>query len=176
MLLELAMKLKLFFSGFFLLFALISGMNRGRGDKYVIRMDELVSPLDRHIRHIEKPVSAIRRLVRRKVRRPKSTNKSKRSTDGEGGEDRFVNNVPEFRSGGIQILTKNNLAECGSQKVPFDPPLHSTRIRNGTCTPYGAFPWTVQIQVCQDSDLILLILLDITAIIIAKSSHTVSII
>ena len=162
--------LKYLFLGFFLLSSLVSSMYRGLGDKYVIRMDELVKPLDRHIKHLEKPVSAIRRLVRRKVRRPSSTHKEKRSADGEGGEDKFVPDVPVFRSGGIQILTKHSVGECGIQKIPFDPPLHSTRIRNGTCTPYGAFPWTVQIQVTHTTDFFLMILKQITVIIIASGT------
>jgi len=39
--------------------------------------------------------------------------------------------------------------KCGSQAQPYSPPSYNRapRIRNGTCTPYGAFPWTVQIQV-----------------------------
>jgi len=131
-------------TGFFLLLASVSGMYRGLGDKYVVRMDELVQPFDRHIKHIEKPVSSIRRLVRRKVRRPSSSQKFKRSADGE--QNKFVDDFPEFRSGGVQILTKHSIGDCGTQKIHFEPPLYSTRIRNGTCTPYGAFPWTVQIQ------------------------------
>ena len=43
----------------------------------------------------------------------------------------------------------NSNRQCGVQGVPYIPPSYSRRprIRNGTCTPYGAFPWTVQIQV-----------------------------
>ena len=133
---------------FFLLASGISGMYRGLGDKYVIRMDELVKPLDRHIRHVEKPLLSSRRLVRRKVRRPSLSTKVKRSADG--GQNKFATDLAEFRSGGVQILTKHSIGECGTQKIQFEPPLHSTRIRNGTCTPYGAFPWTVQIQVFQN--------------------------
>ena len=31
------------------------GGYRGLGDKYLVRMDELVSPLDRHVLHVERP-------------------------------------------------------------------------------------------------------------------------
>ena len=131
-----------------MLLASVSGIYRGLGDKYVIRMDELVKPLDRHIRHIHKPVLSTRRVVRRKVRRPSLAQKFKRSADG--GQNKFANDVAEFRGGRVPILTKHSIGDCGTQKIHFDPPRHLTRIRNGTCTPYGAFPWTVQIQVFKE--------------------------
>ena len=136
----------IFVPGSLLLLAFVSGMHRGLGDKYVIPMDELVQPLDRHVKHLKRPVAPFRRLVRRKVRRPNIVSSvDKRSADGE--PNKFAVDDAQFRSGGIQILTKQGFGECGAQKIHFEPPLHSTRIRNGTCTPYGAFPWTVQIQV-----------------------------
>jgi hypothetical protein len=140
--------IEILFSGFFLLLASVSGIYRGLGDKYVIPMVELVKPLDRHIRHIHKPVLSTRRVVRRKVRRPSLAQKFKRSADG--GQNKLANDVAEFRGGRVPILTKHSIGDCGTQKIHFDPPRHLTRIRNGTCTPYGAFPWTVQIQVFKE--------------------------
>jgi len=136
--------------GCFFLLATVSGMYRGLGDKYVIRMDELVRPLDRHVRHITKPAAFSRRLVRRKVRNPSSVfRRFSRSADGDQNKSGF--SLPaQDRSGRVEILTKHSVGQCGNQQIHFEPKLHSTRIRNGTCTPYGAFPWTVQIQVLEN--------------------------
>ena len=112
-----------------------SGYTRGLGDKYVIRMDELVSPLDRHVVHVERthlprwPSTYFTKIKRRKV--------IKRSPEPDGGRHTVHNNY--------NARTHNG--KCGQQAVRFDPPLYTTYIRNGTCTKYGAFPWTVQIQV-----------------------------
>ena len=120
------------FSGILTLIASASGVYRGHvGDKYLVRMDELVTPLDRHILHIEKPSLLTRALVRRKIMKKSQSLRSRRSPDGGR-------------------ITYDNNHNCGQQKIPFDPPLYNiatTYIQNGTCTPYGAFPWTVQIQV-----------------------------
>ena len=120
------------FSGILSLIASASGVYRGHvGDKYLVRMDELVTPLDRHILHIEKPSLLTRALVRRKIMKKSQSLRSRRSPDGGR-------------------ITYDNNHNCGQQKIPFDPPLYNiatTYIQNGTCTPYGAFPWTVQIQV-----------------------------
>ena len=132
------------FLGFFLLWASASGMHRGLGDKYVVRMDELVKPLDRHVKHFQKPISSLGRLVKRKVRRPSKSSASKRSADSAISDD-------SSSRARIRVLTKDSVGSCGSQKVAYEPPLYSTRIRNGTCTPYGAFPWTVHIQVLYKS-------------------------
>ena len=35
-----------------------------------------------------------------------------------------------------------SVGQCGNPRIAA-----STYIRNGTCSPYGAYPWTVQIQV-----------------------------
>lgn len=45
-------------------------------------------------------------------------------------------------------MTKSANTECGIQKIPFVPPMFNRqgRILNGTCAPYGSFPWMVQIQ------------------------------
>ena len=49
----------------------------------------------------------------------------------------------------VEDQARPKSGKCGSQAQPYTPPSYNRapRIRNGTCTPYGAFPWTVQIQV-----------------------------
>jgi len=47
---------------------------------------------------------------------------------------------------------RNGVEECGKQPIPFTPPEfnRAPRIRNGTCAPYGAIPWTAQIQILRN--------------------------
>ena len=98
-------------------------------------MDELVSPLDRHVVHVARShlpwlsSTYFTRMRRRKV--------IKRSPEPDGGRHTIHNNY--------NARTHNG--KCGQQAIKYDPPLYTTYIRNGTCTKYGAFPWTVQIQV-----------------------------
>ena len=102
-------------------------------------MDELVSPLDRHILHTDKASLLTSGLVRRRVRRlQKNQSRVKRSPDG--GRNRFPEQFPSVES----YLQP----ECRYQNnIVYNSPSHSLYIRNGTCAPKGAFPWVVQIQV-----------------------------
>ena len=117
------------------------GVQSGLGDKYVVRMDELVSPLDRHILHIEKPPLFSRTIVRRRM---KVAARSRRSPDG--GRP-YTNTINAHHNQEAHV--KMHSQQCGVQAIKDDPPLYNilTYIRNGTCAKYGAFPWTVQIQV-----------------------------
>ena len=119
-------------------FASADGVGRGLGDNYVVRMDELVSPLDRHVLHIEKPPLFSRMIVRR---RRKVESRSKRSPDGGRHHTNSINDQ--------EAHVKMQTNQCGVQAIKDDPPLYNVLayIRNGTCAKYGAFPWTVQIQV-----------------------------
>ena len=130
------------FSGILFLFACVDGLYRGLGDKYVVRMDELVSPLDRHIYHTDKASLLTSGLVRRRVRRlQKNQSRVKRSPDG--GRNRFPEQYPSVESyQQPECRYQNNIVYS-----PPSPPSHSLYIRNGTCAPKGAFPWVVQIQV-----------------------------
>ena len=111
----------------------VKGVHRGLGDKYLIRMDELVTPIDRHVLVDERPPLFSRAIVRRKVK--KTVTRPKRSPDGTR------NTIHE------EYNIKLHNGKCGVPAIQQDIPLYTTYIRNGTCTKYGAFPWTVQIQV-----------------------------
>merc|ERR550532_403562 len=77
--------------------------------------------------------------VRRRIRRTRR--------DADHGRNEFSNNQYKLPSVG----------ECGNPRISFEPPPFTPYInkqnsvlpyiRNGTCSPYGAFPWTVQIQI-----------------------------
>ena len=126
-----------FFSGILSVLVCVDGLYRGLGDKYVVRMDELVSPLDRHIIHLDTSFILSSALLRRRVKRPER--KSSRVTrEADGGRNTLAESVRTVQS--YQGL-------CGHQSRKYEPPLPSSYIRNGTCSPYGAFPWVVQIQV-----------------------------
>ena len=126
-----------FFSGILSVLVCVDGLYRGLGDKYVVRMDELVSPLDRHILHVDRASLFSTALLRRRVRRPAGTS-SRVKRDPDGGRNR----LPE------EMMTlQRHQGLCGHQSSKFDPPLASSYILNGSCSPYGAFPWVVQIQV-----------------------------
>ena len=101
-------------------------------------MDELVSPLDRHILHTDQAALLASGVVRRRVRRPHQKSRVKRSPDG--GRNRFPEQYPSVES--------YQQSECRYQNnIVYNSPSHSLYIRNGTCAPKGAFPWVVQIQV-----------------------------
>ena len=104
-------------------------------------MDELVSPLDRHILHVEKPPLFSRMIVRKRM---KVVSRSRRSPDGGR---HYTNTINAHRDQEAHV--KMRAQHCGVQTIKDDPPLYNilTYIRNGTCAKYGAFPWTVQIQV-----------------------------
>ena len=70
------------------------GGYRGLGDKYLVRMDELVSPLDRHILHVERlspPHMPRLSKVRRRIRRTRR--------DADHGRNEFSNNQYKLPSG-----------------------------------------------------------------------------
>jgi len=73
---------------------------------------------------------------------------SARKSDAVSGRSRGSAESENVRLG----QAKPRGGQCGRQGVTYSPPLYNRtpRIRNGTCSPYGAFPWTVQIQVRQD--------------------------
>ena len=123
------------FSGILFVLLSVEGLYRGLGDKYVVRMDELVNPLDRHILHRDR--ASLLSLVGRRVRRPAGTS-SRVKRDPDGGRNRIA---------GEDHSLQRHQGLCGHQSRTFDPPLASSYILNGSCSPYGSFPWVVQIQV-----------------------------
>ena len=101
-----------------------------------------------------------RHLVR--LYRPGSWGKGRRGRRSPGGGQQKFETTPkaELYSRGVADTedvrfllpvddARPKSGKCGSQAQPYTPPSYNRapRIRNGTCTPYGAFPWTVQIQV-----------------------------
>lgn len=101
-------------------------------------MDELVNPLDRHILHRDR--ASLLSLVGRRVRRPAGTS-SRVKRDPDGGRNRVA---------GEDHSLQRHQGLCGHQSRTFDPPLASSYILNGSCSPYGSFPWVVQIQVLEN--------------------------
>ena len=77
----------------------------------------------------------------------------KRSADG--GQRKFERKgKAAFRSGGMGHSAYhgdcgNSGTQCGKPLAELEKPLHDRRpkVRGGFCTPNGAAPWTVQIQV-----------------------------
>lgn len=70
------------------------GGYRGLGDKYLVRMDELVSPLDRHVLHVERPPPHkpwFTKLIRRRI--------SRQRREADHGRNEFTNNPYKLPAG-----------------------------------------------------------------------------
>jgi len=125
------------------------GVHTEVSDHHLVGMEQLLKLVDKHV--LQPPLTGLtrrRKLVKRPVGQP-----SRHRRTAEGGQQKFpaseLDEEPrKGRGGGIQYFSKGSFDNCGIQKVPFEPPTFNRipRVRNGTCTPYGAFPWTVQIQ------------------------------
>ena len=133
----------------FILLAYTLSTSSGAPDRHLLRMEDLLKAgFDRHLVRLYRPGSW--GLGPRRGRRspgggqqkfettPKAELYSRGVADTE--DVRFLLPVDDARP---------KSGKCGSQAQPYTPPSYNRapRIRNGTCTPYGAFPWTVQIQV-----------------------------
>lgn len=114
-------------------------------DRHLVRMQDLLAVgFDRHILRLHRPGMWGPRRTR-----------SRRSPGG--GQQKFPTEVARGRSRGgadteaVRFLSPgvNSKLTCGRPALDYKLPNFNRmpRIRNGTCTPYGAFPWTVQIQV-----------------------------
>ena len=139
----------LFFSVGSLIFILAFAISTSSGapDRHLLRMEDLLrAGFDRH-------------LVR--LYRPGSWGRPRRRRSPGGGQQKFETTPKaELYSRGVADTedvrfllpvddARPKSGKCGWQAQPYTPPSfnRAPRIRNGTCTPYGAFPWTVQIQV-----------------------------
>ena len=70
------------------------GGYRGLEDQYLVRMDELVTPIDRHILHVERPPQHrpwVTKVVRRRIMRHRR--------DADHGRNEFTNNQYKLPSG-----------------------------------------------------------------------------
>ena len=133
----------------FVLLAFSLSTSNGAPDRHLLRMEDLLrAGFDRHLVRLYRPGSW-----------GKPRNRGRRSPGGGQQKFQTTPQVEPYSRGvadteDVRFLlpvedARPKMGKCGSQAQPYSPPSYNRapRIRNGTCTPYGAFPWTVQIQV-----------------------------
>ena len=128
--------------------ALTLSTSNGAPDKHLLRMEDLLKAgFDRHLVRLHRP--GVWGRGRRGRRSPGGGQQKFETTPTAELYSRGVADTEDVRFLLPVDEARPKRGKCGSQAMPYSPPSYNRapRIRNGTCTPYGAFPWTVQIQV-----------------------------
>ena len=134
----------------FILLAFTLSTSHGAPDRHLVRMEDLLrAGFDRHLVRLYRPASWGLKPRNRGRRSPGGGQQKFETTPNAEPYSRGVADTEDVRFLLPVDDARPKSGKCGAQAQPYSPPSYNRapRIRNGTCTPYGAFPWTVQIQV-----------------------------